>query len=467
MRENEGRKMLDAIKSLGDYIIQNKGLSDEEVFVQRAKLRNIKKVICLVFEQKDGKIIYDNVHLEDYSESKSVKYLYRTFRHGRYDITPTARMASPDKAKKRFLLWFSIYSEKYGKNPLIQALNNEISAKKGEIFDKVSEEYNSLSKEEKRNLLFTVAIKKEGEQKYLGDYGIFRDIFKKESLTKFFYKYKVESKGTGVCCLCGKTREVLGFASPFSFYTLDKKGFAPDFFQEDAWKQLPLCVECAISLTAGKEFLDNYLLKRFYGFSFYVIPKFVFGAVHDEVIGHITDSERERRYDNCLLCKEDDISELVREKEDVLNLTFMFIKPKQKDFFDIVQYVEDVPPSWIRRLYKAIEEVAFLPLFKEESLKKALGEKWVGDLKKRDSTVGGLVRTFFPSSKYTGVFDKYFIDIVGDILAQRPIDRSLLIKAFVREIRNKHIEEKMWQEKMVSLKSLMLLLFLENLNLLR
>ncbi len=459
--------MLYAIKSLGDYAIQKKGLSDGEVFVQRAKLRDVKKVICVVFEQKDDKIIYDNVHLENYSESKSVKYLYRTFRHGRYDVTPTTRMTSPDKVKKRFLLWFSMYSEKYGKKPLIQALNSEISAKKDEIFDEVSKEYNSLSKEEKRNLLFTVVIKKEGEQKYLGDYSIFRDIFKEESLTKFFYKYKVESKGTGVCCLCGKTMEVWGFASPFSFYTLDKKGFAPDFLQEDAWKRLPLCAGCAISLTAGKEFLDNYLLKRFYGFSFYVIPKFVFGDVHEEIIRDITDSERERRYDNCLLCKEDDISDFVREKEDILNLIFMFIKPKQKDFFDIVQYVEDVPPSWIRRLYKAIEKVSSLSLFKEESLKKILGEKWVGDVKKRDSTIGGLVRTFFPSSKYTGIFDKYFIGIVGDILAQRPIDRSLLIKAFVREMRNKHIEEKTWQEKMLSLKSLMLLLFLEELELLR
>lgn len=459
--------MLDAIKRLGDYIIQNEELSDEEVFVQRAKLRNVKKVICVVFEQKDDKVIYDNVHLESYSKSKSGKYLYRTFRHGRYDVTPTTRMASPDKAKKRFLLWFSTYSEKYGENPLIQALNNEISAKKGEIFDKVSEEYDSLSKEEKGNLLFTVAIKKGGEQKYLGDYGIFRDVFKKESLTKFFYKYKVESKGTGVCCLCGKTGEVWGFASPFSFYTLDKKGFAPDFLQEDAWKQLPLCADCAISLTAGKEFLDNYLLKRFYGFSFYVIPKFVFGDVQKEIIDDIIYSEDERRYDHSLLCAKDNISELVREKEDLFNLIFMFIKPKQKDFFDIVQYVEDVPPSWIRRLYKAIEEVAFLSLFKEESLKKILGEKWVGDLKKGDTTIGRLVRTFFPSSKYTGIFDKYFIDIVGNILAQRPIDRSLLIKAFVREIRNKHIEEKIWQEKMLSLKSLMLLLFLEELELLR
>lgn len=459
--------MLDAIKSLGDYIIQNKELSDEEVFVQRAKLRNVKKVICVVFEQKDDKVIYDSVHLEDYSKSKSVKYLYRTFRHGRYDVTPTTRMASPDKAKKRLLLWFSMYSEKYGENPLIQALNNEISAKKGEIFDKVSEEYNSLSKEEKRNLLFTVAIKKAGEQKYLGDYGIFRDIFKKESLTKFFYKYKVESKGTGVCCLCGKTREVWGFASPFSFYTLDKKGFAPDFLQEDAWKRLPICGDCAISLTVGKEFLDHYLLKSFYGFSFYAIPKFVFGDVHDDVIDDIEYSEREKRYDHCLLCEKDNISELIREKEDLFDLIFMFIKPKQKDFFDIVQYVEGVPPSWIRRLYDAIEKVAFLPFFKEEALQKILGEKWVGDLKKRDSTIGGLVRTFFPSSKYTGVFDKYFLDIVGDILAQRPINRRFLIKAFMREIRNKHLKEKAWQEKMLSLKSLMLLLFLEELKLLR
>lgn len=460
--------MLDAIKNLGSYVIENGGLSEEGILVQDAKLKNTKKMFCIVFEQKDDDVIYDSVHLEDYDTSKSGKYLYRTFQHGRYDVTPTTRILSPDKVKQRTFLWFEKYSKEYSNDLLIQSLNMEIHDKGDEIFKNVSEKYNSLDKTEKRNSILTIKIKKEGKEKYLGDDEVFRDIFKKEALKKFFFKHDVESRGIGICCLCRKKGEVLGFAFPFSFYTLDKKGFAPDFLREDAWKRLPICMDCAISLAAGREFLDNYLLKRFYGFSFYVIPNFIF-EIQEDIIDDIKNSDSDKRkYSESLLCIEDDILvPLIKERKDVLNLIFMFIKPKQKDFFDIIQYVEDVPPSWIKKLYDTLKEIERLSLFKEESLKKIFGEKWAGDSKelfKGDTTIGGLIRTFFPSSKYTGIYDKYFVDIVGDILAQRPIDRDLLVKAFMREIRTRHVEERTWDEKVYSLKSLMLILFLEKLG---
>jgi len=457
--------MLESIRSIGNYVIENEGLNEEGALVQDAKLKNVKKVICIVFEQRDDNVIYDDVHLEDYDVAKSRKYLYRTFQHGRYDVTPTTRIMSPDKVKQRTFQWFEKYSKEYS-NDLIQSLNREIHNKGDEIFNSVSKKYNSLDK--KRNLILTIKIRREGKEEYLGDFDVFKDVFKKEALKKFYFKHDVESKGIGVCCLCKKKDEVLGFAFPFSFHTFDKKGFAPDFLREDAWKRLPICMDCAISLAAGKEFLDNYLLKRFYVFSFYVIPNFVF-EIQADIIDDIKDFDK-RKYSESLLGIEDDILDLIKERKDVLKLIFMFIKPKQKDFFDIVQYVEDVPPSWIKKLYDTLKEIERLPLFKEEYLKKMFGEKWAGDSKelfKGDATIGGIVRTFFPSSKYTGIYDKYFMDIIGDILAQRPIDKDLLVKAFMREIRNRHLKERIWDEKVYSLKSLMLLLFLERLGLVR
>jgi len=208
--------MLDAIKNLGSYVIENGGLSEEGILVQDAKLKNTK-MFCIVFEQKDDDVIYDSVHLEDYDTSKSGKYLYRTFQHGRYDVTPTTRILSPDKVKQRTFLWFEKYSKEYSNDLLIQSLSREIHDKGDEIFSEISEKYNSLDKTEKRNSILTIKMKKEGNEKYLGDDDIFKDIFKKEALKKFFFKHNVESRGIGNCCLCRKKGEVLGFAFPFSF----------------------------------------------------------------------------------------------------------------------------------------------------------------------------------------------------------------------------------------------------------
>jgi CRISPR-associated protein Csh1 len=453
--------MFDAIRKLGSYVIESEGLSEENVLIQESKLASAKNVICVVFELRDGSIIYDRTHLEEYDSSKSGKYLYRTFSHGRYDVTPTTRVLSSDKVKIRTLLWFKEYSQKY-EDWLIRSLNDEINEKAGEIFADVSREYDALPKEERRNLIFTIKFKEKDEEKYLGDYAVFTRIFKEEALRKFFAKHNVESKGAGICYLCGKGKEVFGFASPFSFYTVDKKGFAPNFIREDAWKRLPVCSECAISLESGKEFLNKYLLKNFYRFKFYVIPKFIFGDINEEVIKDVEDVAGKRKYTESLLCVEDNILDLMEGKEKILHLDFMFIKPKQKDFFDIIQYVEDVSPSWIKKLHEVLNEVKDFSLFKEDLLKKILGKSKVGGLD-TDLTIGGLIRPFFPSPSY----DKYFIDIIGNILAQRAVNENLLIRAFVREIQNKHVNEKAWEEKILCLKSFMLLLFINRLKLVR
>jgi len=448
--------LFDAIRKLGSYVIESEGLSEEDVLIQESKMVDAT-IICVVFELKNKNVVYDRIHLEEYDSKKSKKYLYRTFSHGRYDVSPTTRMLSPDKVKDRTLLWFKTYSEKYG-DRLIQSLKDEIDRKSEEIFTDISKKYGELGKRKGRNLMFTIKIREGEKEKYLGDYEIFKKIFKEESLRKFFAKHNVESKGIAICSLCGKKKEVLGFASPFSFYTFDKKGFAPNLMREDTWKRLPVCAECAIALEAGKEFLNKYLLMNFYGFRFYVIPKFIFEDTYKEVIEDVKDANKRKNAEN-LLCIEEDILDIMKDKKNIVDLIFMFIKLKQKDFFDIVQYVEDVPPSWIKKLYVTLKEIRSFSLFKEDSLKKILGKTKVGGLDD-DLTIGGLVRQFFPGPDY----DKSFFDMIGDILAQRKINETLTIKAFVREIRDRHVNEKTWQEKILCLKSFMLLLFLNKLK---
>ena len=453
--------MLYAIKKLGDYVIEKENMSEEEPLIQKSKLLDSNIILSAVFELKDGDLTYYRVGIEPDPFYKADKILYRTFTHGRYDVTPTTRVLSIEQLKKRTILWFKEGAKKYD-HPLIKSLHREIEDKSDKIFEDLLKRYNELSKEDKRGVIFTIKIKEGERDKYLGDFEIFREIFKKESLEKFFIKNKVASKGKGVCHICGQKTEVLGFASPFSFSTFDKPGFVSGFDRKNSWKSLPTCVKCAISLEAGKEYLNEKFLKQFDNFKFYVIPNFVFGEVNEKVMEEIESADK-REYVDSILCAEDYILDIIKEEEDVMNLIFMFIKPKQKDFFDIIKYVEDVPPSWIKQLSDALKEVRNLKIFRnEETLKKIFGEKKTGGLDSR-ITIDRLIRPFFPKSDY----DKSFIDIIGDILGRKKIDKNFLINAFMREIRNKHVNKENWEEKTLCLKSFMLLKFLNKLNLIK
>jgi len=471
--------MLEAVKNLGEYVIKDERLSDESILLEKSKLRNVKKVICAVFIWKNGKLSFDKVHIEDYDSSKAEKYLYRTFDHGQYDVTPTAKITLMKKLEKRWSLWFGEYCRPYKKDNLIDSLINLFNdeEKKDKLFKQISERYESLAKEEKANSIITIKISENEKEKYLNGFDIFKEIFKKEALKKLYTwgskGSKVISKGNGICSLCRKEGEVWGFASPFSVYTLDKKGFAPYFRREESWKRLPICEGCAISLAAGKEFLDTYISYPFYGYRYYVIPRFIFRDVEKEVIEDIK-SYKGKEYKEGLLSEEGDISEDVREKEDILTLIFVFCKPKQK-FFDIVKYVEDVSPSWLNKLYETFDKVNQKSIFKQEYLKILFGPKWSNDFVKgnwkgeklKKMNMSGMIRPFFPASKETGIYDKYFLDVVGDILGGKSISKELLIGAFMREMHSKHVNEESWTECLLALKSLYLLTFINELGLIK
>lgn len=470
--------MLKAVAELGHYIINEDGLSPELIFTQKNKLSKTEKVLCVVFKKNSDDLRYSGVHTENYEPTKSDKYLYRIFNHRRYDITPTARIASVEKVKKRWELWFGEYSKNYSDNQLIKSLREEFEKNKDEIFKDLSKKFDELNKKEKKNTILTIKIK-DDEEKYVGDFKIFRDIFREETRKKFFtrkYGREIESKGAGKCNLCKEECEVYGFASPFSVFTVDKRGFAPSFLQEDSWKQLPICEQCAISLVAGREFIDTNLSKNFYGYRFYMIPYFNFNSINENVIDEIKDSGS-IKYAKSLLSSEEEIVDTIEDKKDIINLIFVFYKPKQGDYFDIVKYIEDVPHSWIKTLFKTFDDIKTEYIFKEEYLRRIFGKKWVNDFTealfngkkiwKQTPNLTKFIRTFFPSSKRTGVYDKYFIDIIGNILTQVPISNEFLIKSFLRELRDKHVNNENFSETMISLQSLYLLIFLYKLDLIK
>jgi CRISPR-associated Csh1 family protein len=337
--------MLPAVKALGEHVCKTTNIKEESRFVESSKLKDIKNVLCINFSFTNGKTVYTGLFSEAFDQNQSTKYLYRVFSHRRFEVTPTSKMSNPEKLKKRFALWFKQCCSKYldseeSDSSLLQALKNEFLGKIDQIFSDIDERFKTLNKDEARNTIVTITIDSE---KHLGDFKVFKEILKKESCSGYYAKHNVESKGKGKCYLCGEEKEVLGFASPFPVYTLDQKGFAPNFLQEDAWKRLPLCMDCAILSSVGREFVERYLFKRFYGINFYVIPSFAF-KFDDEVLDYIVKPGKSYW---AIVGNEDDISEIMAEKFEQATLTFVFTRP-EKATFRIVRYVEDVPPSYLK-----------------------------------------------------------------------------------------------------------------------
>ena len=467
--------MLLAVKSLGEYLIKKEDKDKIEVFLQKAKIGKTLKTIILVFDKIDDTISYSKIYIEDYSEVKSLKYLYRMFRHARYDLVLTSKFSSIEKFYKRWILWFKNFLETYKDNVFLHELSREFEESKERILDNLKEKYTELSTDEKKNSIITIKISEKGKEKYIGELEFFKNLFRVETEKKFYSKYNKEAKADGVCILCKNEREIYGYASPFSFYTVDKRGFAPQFQQENAWKLLPVCSDCGIALTAGKEFLDTYLFKKFYGFNFYVIPKLIFGEIPKDLIEDIKDVGNREDLMN-ILEEEDEILDLMKERENFINLIFVFCQRKQQDYIDILKYVEGVPPSWIKNIYVTFYDISIRKsIFREETLQMIFGKNWTSDFvegtwkgkRLKKLNLGGMIRSFFPFSKETGVYNKYLLDIIGDILAERAINEKILINAFMREIRNQFVNNNQWSVTFLILKSLYVYTFLKELKLIK
>ncbi|MGC9123733.1 MAG: TIGR02556 family CRISPR-associated protein [Thermoplasmata archaeon] len=488
--------MIEAIRILGEY--EKNNVSDLELYLSSTSdLKNIQKVICIVFEDNGNNFTYSHTHVEDFDFQNAVKYLYKDRKDKNFDVTPTSKIKKiesgkgknknldidkvKEKVKKRLEKWFKAYENKDDK---IKSLKEEFEKNKDKILKDFSEKYMKLRVDkdnkgrkidEQANSIITFKIKEGSSEKYLSQIQYFVDLVKEETQEGYHKRksFDGEAKGNGSCYVCGKNSEVYGLAFPFSFYTFDKRGFAPEFRQSNAWKSLPVCKKCADTLRIGYQFLNKYLFKDFYeGYKFFIIPYFYSEKIDKNIFEEIKRGKGDETYEGILI-EDDYFLKPILEKGDLLSLIFMFVEQKQGSNYYIAKYVEDIPPSWIKKMNIALNEVLNEPFCKEEAIKKIgiLGGNKSGDFKKifkkRETRIGGLIETFFPNSKETGIYQKYFIDIIGDILLQRQINREFLINAFIREICSAHVKNDEYKEKVLAVKSFILLLFLDKLNLIK
>ncbi len=434
--------MIEAMKEIGEYALEkeNKDLSDfVSILVENpASNETYKHVFCIKFVSSQDSFEFKGIEHQEYSKEKIVKYLYKRGSSNGPDITPTARVTEIKKTfSNKIIGWFS-KPLKEAKPILdgeevqfLELLGKCIKENEEKILFDLEPKVNAI--DAKENSILTLVLEENDLTRYVGDFEVFRKILKNNGASRFYSKYDIISKGDDkVCSVCKTNKEVYGFVTPYEFYTVDKRGFVSGGFdQSKAWRNNPVCLECALKMTAGKEYIEKYMSFGFYGFNFLLIPKLLNNSKSEELFD-IFEKFNEKKfvfnkeYQNFLQANENDILEILSEEADYINFNFQFYE-KSNSAYRILLYIEDVLPSRLRELFKSKDIVdkrkIFTNYFSNDT-----------EVKSIKFTLGN-VRWFFPNTLDDPDLNKYFLEITNGIFTGKSIDYNFLLKYIMQRIR--------------------------------
>ncbi|RXA20110.1 TIGR02556 family CRISPR-associated protein [Methanosarcina sp. MSH10X1] len=443
--------MIEAMKEIGEYALEkeNKDLSDiVSILVEDpATNESYKHVFFIKLVSINDSFEFKGIEHQEYSKEKIKKYLYKSGSSRGPDITPTSRITEVKKTfSNKIIGWFS--------KPLDEAKpildNNEVQyleilgqyIKENEeaILSELESKVTSVDAKEKS--ILSLMFEENGSIKYIGDIEAFRKILKNNGALKFYSKYGVVSKDENkVCSICKLCKEVYGFVTPYEFYTVDKPGFVSGGFdQSKAWKNNPVCLECALKITAGKEYIEKYMSFKLYRFNYLLIPKFITKEhkKDEENLFRIFQQFKNKKfnfdkdYQYFLQENEEDILEILSKQENFLNLNFQFYE-KSNSAYRILLYVEDILPSRLNKLFDIKGAVDKKSIFTKNYDN--------NDTKPIRFTLGNIGH-FFLNGRGNSNMDKYFLEIINGIFTFKAIDYDFLLKHIMDRIREDFLADK-------------------------
>jgi CRISPR-associated protein Csh1 len=472
--------MIDSIRQIGQYTTQKNGISlaaPEDVLKllceDPASSSAYRHIFTIEVETDGESCSFVRVGSEEYSRDKTHRYMYRKGGANGPDFSLTARLTEPGKFfPNKILGWLKQDfngSVSGSDRRFLESLMQCITDHAGEIVDALTEKNNVIRKN-KENAIVTVIFSQNGKKEYVGDIPLFQNLFREKALNKYYSKYNTESRAKDqVCSICREKKdEVYGFVAPYAFYTVDKKGMVSGGFDQSlAWKNNPVCRDCALLLEEGKRYLEERARFRFQGFDYFLIPKPVCPGVDTEVYDVIEEFHRRGaethlsgKYMRLLDQTQDEILDLLSQQENTF-LCNILIYHAGKGEFKIDGYIEDVFPSRLRILFDAKKVVDGLPYISDLKVSAFTNGKKTGDVPY--SFDFGTVRHFF-RAEVDESLNGYFLEIVNKIFIGQPVDYQFLIYAYMRKIRKLFAQNYPTRES--SLRGLALLFYLRELGIL-
>ena len=462
--------MIEAIRNIGEYALEKEEKSTDnplEILIDNPANRDTKNILFILLDEENKEFKYHGIEIEEYSKGKLKKYLYRKGSGARgTDITPISMVTDIVKTFDiKILNWFKNHDfDKNNKSEMIQNIYFSITKNKEKILKDL------IEKSAIENNIISFKI----NRKYLGDFEIFQEMLIERASENFYKKFgKISKSENKLCSICKKKNdEVYGFVSTFNFYTVDKKGFVSGGFkQKDAWKNYPVCLNCALTLEEGKKYLGDNLNFNFFGFKYLLIPKFIKGIkkdIQEDIFTKIKlqkDPKFGKKEIKHLTSDENDVLEIMSKQQNYLNNNFLFYSaPKGFNgaVFNILMYIEDILPSRLKQLFEAKNVVDQEEIFQNCEI----------DLYQEGKKIGkgllefnfGILRTFFPRITNNRTFNKYFLDITSKIFTNKQVGHDFLLNFIVKKIRDDFMQN--YPTKIDTLKAFMLLNYLNKLGIL-
>lgn len=387
--------MITAVKDIGEILLEKEQKQPLDVLIENPDSNGIyKKVLVLNFSKFINFIDIDEEELKtDYR-----LYLYKKGSSNSPDYSPTSRITEPEKTFKRVLKWFEKHSEDRCFNKILKEL------KKNE--DYIIKKLKNLSERTKEGKILTVKI----NGKYL--YQI--EKFKKVFLDDIFEKIKEVSKEDGICSLCGEKKDLVFSTSQiYQFYTTDKECYiSSGFRKENSWKNFPVCTECFLKAIYGRKFIESHLKFKFYGKSYYLIPKLILNTKEaiEEINDILENSEKNIKLNKSTFTEDEkEILEILKDYQDIVSFYLLFLKGgSTADKDRILLLIEDVLPSRISKIFNAKKEVE--------------------DIFNADFTFGNL-------NIFLNDFDRLFFEVVDKIFKGGKLNFKTLLQIFNKKIR--------------------------------
>jgi len=462
--------MIEAIRNIGEYALEKEEKSTDnplEILIDNPANRDTKNILFILLDEENKEFKYHGIEIEEYSKGKLKKYLYRKGSGARgTDITPISMVTDIVKTFDiKILNWFKNHDfDKNNKSEMIQNIYFSITKNKEKILKDL------IEKSAIENNIISFKI----NRKYLGDFEIFQEMLIERASENFYKKFgKISKSENKLCSICKKKNdEVYGFVSTFNFYTVDKKGFVSGGFkQKDAWKNYPVCLNCALTLEEGKKYLGDNLNFNFFGFKYLLIPKFIKGIkkdIQEDIFTKIKlqkDPKFGKKEIKHLTSDENDVLGIMSKQQNYLNNNFLFYSaPKGFNgaVFNILMYIEDILPSRLKQLFEAKNVVDQEEIFQNCEI----------DLYQEGKKIGkgllefnfGILRTFFPRITNNRTFNKYFLDITSKIFTNKQVGHDFLLNFIVKKIRDDFMQN--YPTKIDTLKAFMLLNYLNKLGIL-
>lgn len=271
---------------------------------------------------------------------------------------------------------------------------------------------------------------------------------------------KVHTAQNKMCSITAHKTEVFGYASLYNFYAPKTypSVVAGGFDSTKSWRNFPTSKDGVLMLETAKAFVEKELQFKFCGYQYFLLPTPVLNAPNEDFSAVVSDfktfalTDEAKQQSN--LVELDLVSALAEQRNSATYTLFFFEKNKEE--FKILASIDDVFPSYMRRVYEARQAIEAFHVFQ--------------NLPGKDKTTYNLrfdfrlVQHFYPTNKMDGDNTHHFLNIVRSVFMQKPIDYSFILQAIMRRVRKSSVNSGRFD--LDALKGYMLLAFLAKLHLL-